>query len=102
MYLTPGQRTNIETFLVQFLNRTKVVPDPLEIAQAVNITILLELISNIEMNIFRNFQLLICNYLQDPSQHRAAGVSVSEFLEIEALKNSVSITVSDLAISACS
>lgn len=42
------------------------------------------------------FQFLICNYLQNPIAYRAADVSVSEFLEIEAIKNSIPITVRPL------
>lgn len=35
--LTPEQREDIEPFFVQLSNRTKVLPDPLEIAETVNI-----------------------------------------------------------------
>lgn len=39
-------------------------------------------------------QFQICYYLHNPSAYESAGVSVSEFIEIEAIKNSIPITVS--------
>lgn len=41
--LTDEQRDSVEPFFVQFLNRTKITPDPLEIAEAVTVYILLDL-----------------------------------------------------------
>lgn len=37
MNLTPQQQQNIEPFFNHFSNRTKIVPDPQEISDAVNI-----------------------------------------------------------------